>query len=286
MPTKNSRTNTDSNSIRSPLHTEARVLPKEVANLSQQKSESEIRRAVRDRYAKLAGQDKAAQIECCTDCGCESSEVRLVPAESAQVSAGCGSPLAYADLKRGQVVVDLGSGGGIDVFRASQIVGPEGMAIGVDSTPEMIWRARETAEKNGYRNVEFRLGEIEHIPLEEGAADWIVSNCVINLAPGKEAVFKDAFRVLKPSGRLVVSDIVSEEPIPVEARADLRSWAACLGGAIEKDEYLKSISKSGFSNLKTLESKKLPTEMTEELSKSAGSGRLALLSITVAAEKT
>lgn len=254
-----------------------------MGTMTEQPAETEIRRSVRDHYAKLATLGHDA---CCADtsCACSSSKVGI-PQEAREVGAGCGSPILYMDLKEGEVVVDLGSGGGIDVFQAASFIGPTGRAIGIDSTPEMVWRARQTAEKNGIRNVEFRLGEIEHIPMEEGEVDWVISNCVINLAPSKAAVFRDAFRILKPGGSLVVSDIVSEEPISKKVRADLEGWAACLGGAIEKDRYLHEISEAGFRNAVVLESKEFPSEMTEELTRRNDGQELKLLSITVRAQK-
>jgi SAM-dependent methyltransferase len=147
-------------------------------------------------------------------------------------------------------VVDLGSGGGIDVFLAAKMVGPTGMAYGVDSTPEMIFRARKTAEENRIDNVEFRLGEIEHIPLPDGIADVVISNCVINLSPRKQQVFNEAFRVLKPGGRLAVSDIVLLKELPDELRDDMAAWSSCVSGAVLESEYLDMIRSAGFGDVR------------------------------------
>jgi ubiquinone/menaquinone biosynthesis C-methylase UbiE len=152
----------------------------------------------------------------------------------------------------GDTILDLGSGGGIDVFRASQIVGPKGHAIGVDSTPEMVWRARETSRKYGekYQNVEFRLGEIEHLPVESDSIDYVISNCVINLSPDKQRVLSEAFRVLRPNGMLAVADITTDAPIPGEMRKTIMdSWSACIGGALSDQEYESLLRKSGFEEI-------------------------------------
>lgn len=250
--------------------------------MSKQTSEAIIRRAVRERYSKLALKTDCCRDDCCSDSSRGKLQASIVPAEAAQVAAGCGSPLSYANVTRGQTVVDLGSGGGIDVFRAARLVEPQGRVIGIDSTPEMIWRARETASKNGYKNVEFRLGEIEHIPLESNFADFVISNCVINLAPDKEAVFRDAFRVLKPVGELVVSDIVAEKPIPAAARKLMTGWAACLTGAIPESEYLQSLSKAGFEETRILERR---SGMHFKLIGAFSAERLKLASLTIAARK-
>jgi ubiquinone/menaquinone biosynthesis C-methylase UbiE len=153
-----------------------------------------------------------------------------------------------AGIREGQVVVDLGSGGGYDVFRISRLVSQTGRVIGIDATPEMIWRARETAQKYAFSNVEFRLGEIEHVPIDSGSVDIIVSNCVINLAPDKGAVFREAYRILKPGGQVTVSDTVSECTLQVDPK-DLNAWAECSAGALPEDEYLRLIEKAGFVDI-------------------------------------
>lgn len=162
---------------------------------------------------------------------------------------GCGLPVEAARVEEGEVVVDLGSGGGLDAFKASKLVGESGLVIGVDATPEMVWRARETAKKHGLSNVEFRLGEIEHLPVDSGSVDVVLSNCVINLAPDKGLVFREAFRVLKPSGRLAVSDMVAKGPRKMD-RLDLDAWAGCMAGALPIDEYVALVEKAGFEDVK------------------------------------
>jgi arsenite methyltransferase len=212
--------------------------------------ELEVRKAVKERYAKLATSTESC---CSSDSACCGSDVSLVniPTEASSINASCGSPVSLISLKEGDVVVDLGSGGGIDVFRASPLVGKTGKAIGVDATPEMIWRARDTASKyaDKYPNVEFRLGEIERLPIESNSVDYVISNCVINLSPNKQQVFNEAFRVLKPNGQFVVADITVNEEIPDEARKDMGSWSACVSGAISDSDYKGMLKASGFVNV-------------------------------------
>ena len=212
-------------------------------------SEEEIKNAVRQRYSKLALQNGS----CCgntTESSCCSSASDVegdVPAEALNVIASCGSPLARVQLHEGETVLDLGSGGGIDVFRALKLVGDKGMVIGLDATPEMILRARETAKKYDYRNVEFRLGEIEHMPIESNSVDLVISNCVLNLVPNKERAFEEIFRVLKPGGEISVSDMVATQ----EGRKVINpeQWAACIAGAVTFDEYRHTLEKTGFVDI-------------------------------------
>ncbi len=215
-------------------------------------SELEIRKAVKGRYAKIA---LTSASSCCAgeDC-CEPNLVTLggaPPVEASAVNAGCGSPLLLIAPKQGDVLLDLGSGGGIDIFRASQLVGVGGKAIGVDATPEMVWRARETKSKYGdkYANTEFRLGEIEHLPVDAGSVDYVISNCVINLSPDKLAVFKESFRVLKAGGVFAVADITLQEEIPESARKDMDSWSACIAGALTDREYERLLTAAGFKDV-------------------------------------
>lgn len=203
--------------------------------------EASIRRAVRDRYGQLAQTRKASE-SCCDASDAPSGPE---PLESSQVYAGCGAPVDAAAITEGEIVVDLGSGGGFDVFKASKLVGQSGRVIGVDATPEMIWRARETARKYEFSNVEFRLGEIEHVPVDSNSVDVIVSNCVINLAPDKSAVFREAYRILKPGGRIAISDTVAECTFKVDSK-DLDAWTECVAGALPEDEYLSLIKNAGF----------------------------------------
>jgi SAM-dependent methyltransferase len=163
---------------------------------------------------------------------------------------GCGNPQAIASLKPGEIVLDLGSGGGFDCFLAARAVGDTGRVIGVDMTPEMVSKARENAAKAGFKNVEFRLGEIEHLPAADNSVDVIISNCVINLSPEKHKVFDDAFRVLKPGGRLAVSDVVATAELPYEVKNDLALHAGCIAGASLIDEVDAMLRKSGFSDIR------------------------------------
>jgi len=206
--------------------------------------ESSVRKAVRDHYGQLAQTGRARQ-SCCDPTPVPSDPAAL---EASQVYAGCGSPVETAAIREGEVVVDLGSGGGLDAFKASKLVGQSGLVIGVDATPEMVWRARETARKHGFSNVEFRLGEIEHIPVDSNSADVVISNCVINLAPDKGLVFREAYRILKPGGRLVVSDTVAECTLKVDSK-DLNAWTECVAGALPEDEYIDLIKKTGFVDI-------------------------------------
>lgn len=222
-----------------------------------------IRTAVRERYtqaalrgasccgpATVAGREETAgAASCCADVPVRFTDGRPIPDDIAAGSLGCGAPIDAAALQPGETVVDLGSGGGLDVFLAIDRVGPSGRAIGVDMTPEMIQRARANAARIGAANVEFRLGEIEHLPIVDGAADVVISNCVINLLPDKRRPFAEAYRVLKPGGRLVVSDIVSTGPQATEL-ATVERWTACLAGAIPEVEYLAAIADAGFADVR------------------------------------
>jgi SAM-dependent methyltransferase len=169
-----------------------------------------------------------------------------LPGEVANFSLGCGNPLALAELKEGEVVLDLGSGGGLDCLLAAKKVGASGRVIGLDMTPEMIQLAQENAKKMGVTNVEFRLGEMESMPLKDNSVDVIISNCVINLSPDKDAVFKEAYRVLKSGGRLSISDIVLLGELPQEVKTSLEEWAGCIAGALQDKVYLDKIKAAGF----------------------------------------
>ena len=204
-------------------------------------SETEIRKSVKERYTALA----SGEGNCCSTSGIDYSDV---PSEASSISDGSGQPVNLIQPREGDVVLDLGSGGGADVFQASKLVGLTGKVIGVDATPEMIWRARETAKKYGYTNVEFRLGEIEHVPVESESVDYVISNCVINLAPDKGAVLKEAYRVLKHGGMMAVSDIVANEGILVPA--DSQSWCSCEAGAITMSEYERLLESSGYQEIR------------------------------------
>ena len=168
---------------------------------------------------------------------------------AADLGLGCGTPTAFADLEPGMRVLDLGSGAGIDVFIAARAVGPNGKAIGLDMTDEMLQRARANKVKLGITNAEFWKGEIEDMPVESGSIDRIISNCVINLVPDKRKAFSEMYRVLKPGGKFTVSDIVSIGDIPDETRRNMELWAGCIAGAVDKEEYVKIVREAGFTNL-------------------------------------
>ena len=180
--------------------------------------------------------------------GYSEEELGAAPVGS-NLGLGCGNPLAFAALKPGDVVVDLGSGAGFDCFLAARQVGDSGRVIGVDMTPEMLDRARANAAADGYANVEFRMGEIENLPVADGTADMVISNCVINLSTDKPRVFREALRVLKPGGRLMVSDLVLERPLPGSVRRSVEAYAGCIAGAMLKDDYLAAIRQAGFTEV-------------------------------------
>ncbi|HSB89122.1 MAG TPA: arsenite methyltransferase [Anaerolineales bacterium] len=217
----------------------------------------DIKEDVRKHYAAIAERG------CCGPACCspesesawipESSLAEAPPPTEADLGLGCGSPTRAADLQVGERVLDLGSGAGADVFRAAGAIGPSGLAIGVDMTPEMIARARRIASERKYTNVEFRLGEIESLPVENNHVDVILSNCVLNLVPDKAKAFAEMYRVLRSGGRFVVSDIVTRGPVPDAVRRDAQLWAECLGGAIDEGEYLDGLRRAGFQDVAVLE---------------------------------
>lgn len=183
--------------------------------------------------------------------GYSEEELAHLPPDAVENAFGCGNPLAFAGVKKGQTVLDIGSGAGIDCLIAAQQVGPEGKVIGLDMTPAMIDKARRNAEAAGLNNVEFRLGDAENMPVADSSVDLIVSNCVINLSPDKPAVFREAFRVLRPGGRISISDVVAEA-IPEEIRANPRLYASCVGGAISERAYLETIRSAGFGEVEVV----------------------------------
>ena len=219
----------------------------------------QIEEAVRDRYGTFAGSSLSTEhagVRAVAEAfGYSPEELSSIPAE-ANMGLSCGNPTASAYLKPGEVVVDLGCGGGLDIFLASPKVGPEGRAIGIDMTPEMIERARRNAEKGGYTNVEFHLAKIDKLPLEDNSVDCVISNCVINLAPDKQAVFREIARVLKPGGRLAVSDIALKEELPKEVSTDLLAYVGCVAGAIMIDDYKSGLLEAGFAHAEIVDTKR------------------------------
>lgn len=230
----------------------------------------DVKREIRRAYGARARAAKNAALGSCCGTACvaaqagyEGKQLETLPQNAVAASAGCGNPTAIAELKRGEVVLDLGSGGGIDVFLAAKSVGPEGKAIGVDMTPDMIDLARDNARKAGFENVEFRLGEIEHLPAADESIDVVISNCVINLSPEKEKVFSEAYRVLKRGGRMLVSDMMASN-MPDKVRANISTWASCIGGAIEIEEYTSKIREAGFAEVKVISNTVYPSELVKE----------------------
>lgn len=225
--------------------------------------DEEIRKDVRKGYAKIAKEGLALSrtSSCCDSSsaneevgkkiGYTEDELKSIPQES-NMGLGCGNPVALASLKEGETVVDLGSGGGIDCFLAAKKVGAKGKVIGIDMTPEMVDKARENARKSKHSNVEFRLGEIENLPVADNTADAIISNCVINLTPNKKRVFEEAFRVLKPGGRVMISDIVLTKELSEAVKKGAHP-ASCVQGAIMKDKYVETIRNAGFQNVEITE---------------------------------
>lgn len=229
----------------------------------------EIKTQVREHYAARVtagnGCCGAGNESCCATSPAETMEGFDGP------SLGCGTPLQYAAVRAGETVVDLGSGAGRETLLAARDAGPAGRAVGIDMTPEMIDKARENARRTGAGSAEFRLGDIERIPVGEGEADVLISNCVINLVPDKPAAFREAFRILRPGGRMVVSDIVSNGPLPQALRESLEAWAGCVAGALDIEEYLDAIRGAGFTGVEVLEP--------------AGRSALPLFSATIRATK-
>jgi arsenite methyltransferase len=232
----------------------------------------EVRKAVREGYAQVAKSGSsccAPQNPCCcapsvtTDIskriGYTDKDIESVP-EGANLGLGCGNPVALASLKEGEVVLDLGSGAGFDCFLAANIVGKTGKVIGVDMTPEMIEKARENARRGGYQNVEFRLGEIENLPTADNYVDIIISNCVVNLSPEKDRVFREAFRVLKPGGRLMVSDIVLMSELPDSIKKSVAAYIGCVAGAALKNDYMGNIKAAGFKEVTIVDETSFPSD--------------------------
>lgn len=265
-------------------------------------TEEKLKQIVKDKYAEIALQDKETNASsCCGATGC-STEVYNIMADDytkldgytadADLGLGCGLPTQFAKIKKGDMVIDLGSGAGNDCFVARHETGPEGKVIGIDFTEAMIGRARLNAEKYGFNNVEFRMGDIEKMPVTANVADVIVSNCVLNLVPNKKAVFADMFRVLKTGGHFSISDVVLVGTLPEKLQHAAEMYAGCVSGAIQKDEYLGMIKEAGFSNIALQKEKAiiipddiLANYLTANEIAGYKASNVGIFSITVYAEK-
>jgi SAM-dependent methyltransferase len=218
-----------------------------------------IENAVREKYGAVAASSLSSEhagVRSVAEAfGYSAEELSSIPAE-ANMGLSCGNPTATANLRAGEVVVDLGSGGGLDVFLAAKKVGPTGKAIGIDMTPEMLARARANAERQGLENVEFHEATIDKLPLPDASVDCVISNCVINLAPDKQAVFREIARVLKSGGRVAVSDIALKKSLPPEVGSDLLAYVGCIAGAIQVEEYVSDLKSAGFSAVEVIDTKK------------------------------
>ncbi len=235
-------------------------------------NKEETKKLVREGYAKVAGQKSSCCSPVNSSCGTADAaqgiskkigytdeELKAVP-EGANLGLGCGNPVAIASLKEGETVLDLGSGPGLDCFLAADKVGRNGKVIGIDMTPEMLEKARANAAKGNYSNVEFRLGEIENLPVADNSVDVVISNCVINLSPDKQSVFRETFRVLKPGGRIMVSDVVLSKELPDFIKDSVDAYIGCVSGAITKNEYLKTVAGVGFREVGIVNETSIPVE--------------------------
>lgn len=265
-------------------------------------TEEQLKETVRQKYSEIALQDKDTnQSSCCGAGGCSTEVYNIMTDDysnlqgynpDADLGLGCGLPTQFAKIKKGDVVIDLGSGAGNDCFVARNEAGETGKVIGIDFTTAMIDKARVNAEKLGFHNVEFRQGDIEKMPVTSNAADVIVSNCVLNLVPNKDGVFKEIYRVLKPGGHFSISDVVLVGNLPDALRKDAEMYAGCVSGAIQKEVYLELINVNGFQNI-TIQKEKaiiipddiLKNYLSEEELASFKSGNTGIFSITVFAKK-
>ena len=249
---------------------------------------SDIRTIVKDKYGAVAqgglSSDNAGVRAVAEAFGYSGAELASIPAE-ANMGLSCGNPTAFASLRPGEVVVDLGCGGGLDVFLAAQKVGPAGKAIGIDMTPQMIELARRNAAASGVRNVEFHLATIDQLPLADASVDCVISNCVINLAPDKGAVFREIARVLKPGGRLAVSDIALKRELPAELGQDLMAYVGCIAGAIGTEEYRRGLAEAGFAGVEVIDSG-ADLNAYAKVEGQAGCGSPAMASAAGASEET
>jgi len=249
--------------------------------------DEEVKEKVKERYSRAAVEGRKVIVGeakgrgCCEGfqdpvmehAGYEGKELGALPPTVTEVSLGCGNPTALAELKEGETVLDLGSGGGIDVFLAAQRVGARGRVIGLDMTPSMVEKARANAEKMGLTNVEFKLGEIEKMPLEDASVDVIISNCVINLSPDKDQVFREAYRVLKPGGRLAISDIATTGTIPGFLKRAVELWVGCVAGALDVGEYGEKLRAAGFKQVQVDVKHAYTKEEIEEIAESCYGSR-------------
>ena len=258
-----------------------------------------IRATVRDRYGKMANPASTGGCGCGPGCcspagnfddiavqiGYDKADLTKIP-EGANLGLGCGAPLDQANVKAGETVLDLGSGAGFDCFLAARAVGETGHVIGVDMTPEMLDRARENAKQAGFTNVEFRMGEIEHLPVADNSVDLIISNCVINLSPEKEQVFREALRVLRPGGRLMVSDLVLRKELSPRLKQSVEAYVGCIAGASQKEDYLRMMREAGFKKVEIVDERVYDVGIellgSKELSDEA---LAAVTSVKVRAEK-
>lgn len=265
-------------------------------------TDEQLKEIVRQKYSEIALQDKETNMSSCCGSGCCSTEVYNIMSDDystlegynpdADLGLGCGLPTEFARIKKGDTVIDLGSGAGNDCFVARAETGETGKVIGIDFTPAMIDKARANAEKRGFNNVEFRQGDIEKMPVTANVADVIVSNCVLNLVPNKDGVFREIFRVLKPGGHFSISDVVLLGELPEALQKDAEMYAGCVAGAIQKKEYLELIVKNGFKNITVQKEKAilipddiLKNYLDEPALNDFKSGKTGIFSITVYAEK-
>ena len=266
--------------------------------------DQEIKKMVKEKYGAIAEQTKEQnQSSCCgSTCGCSTQVEFSVMAEDysklpgyvpdADLALGCGLPTEFAQIKQGDTVVDLGSGAGNDCFVARSVTGEEGRVIGIDMTEAMITKARTNASKLGYTNVEFRLGDIETMPIENDLADVVVSNCVMNLVPDKKKAFAETYRIVKPGGHFSISDIVLQGELPDDLRHEAALYAGCISGAVQRDEYLRIINDAGFVNITVQKERKIdiPNEilirhLSLEQLREFKRNRVGIFSVTVYADK-
>lgn len=244
---------------------------------TRQKSSEELKQTVKEKYGQISEQSRETNVSSCcgTGCGCDTVDYSVFADDysgmegynsDADLGLGCGLPTEYAHITKGDTVVDLGSGAGNDCFVARQLTGESGQVIGLDMTEKMVDKARRNAEKLNYDNVRFVLGDIEEMPLDDNLADVVVSNCVLNLVPDKETAFRETYRIIRPGGHFSISDVVTRGELPASLKEDAEMYAGCVAGAIDSDEYLAIIKKTGFKNVTVQKQKKisLPEEILEK----------------------